>query len=267
MFIIGERINTSRQAIRPSVENKDASAVRKEAKKQVQAGANMIDVNCGTFLNNEPEYMEWLVNTVQEAVSVPLCIDSPNPEAIRIALNLHKNGKPLINSISNESDRFNMLLPLILEYHTSVVALCTGGSGAMPQTTDDRMREATMLIGKLTSAGVPLADIFVDPVICPVSTDSSYGVAAINAISRIKAEFEGVHTICGLSNVSYGLPLRKLLNQNFLVLCMGAGLDSVILDPLDQRIMSNLLATEALLGHDEYCMNYVTASREEKLTL
>jgi 5-methyltetrahydrofolate--homocysteine methyltransferase len=266
MLIVGERINTSRKAIRPAVEKKDTVFIQEEARKQAQAGATMIDVNCGTFVNNESEYLEWLVETVQQAVDLPLCIDSPNPEGIKVALGHHRNGKPLLNSITAQSDRFDQILGLIIEHRSSVVALCLDDKG-MPESTDDVLRIASTLVEKLTSAGVPEGDIYIDPVVRPVGTNPIYGKIVLESIGRIASEFESVHTICGLSNVSYGLPLRKLLNQNFLTMCLCAGLDAVILDPLDQRMMSNLMASQALLGEDEMCLKYITAFREGRLTL
>lgn len=267
MLIIAERINTSRKAIAPAVASKDVAFVQNEAQSQAAAGAQYIDVNCGTLLEQEPEHMAWLVDVVQEVVRVPLSIDSPNPAAVRVGLERHRNGQPFLNSISNEKERLEGLLPLVLEYKAKVVAMSSGSKDAMPHTTEERVAEATLLVERLTQAGVSLDDIYVDPMVFPIGADSNSGKAVLDTIRTVMERFPGVHTICGLSNVSYGLPLRKLLNQNFLVLCMAAGLDAAILDPTDGRLMSNVLAAEALLGRDEYCVNYVQASREERLVL
>jgi len=223
-------------------------------------------VNCGTFVSDEPERLAWLVDVVQDAVEVPLCIDSPNPKALEMGLARHRNGQPMINSITDEADRFEQILPLVLEHKASIVALCMAGGG-MPGSTEKRFEIAARLIERLTGAGVPIGDIYVDPVACPISIDGAHGTYVLEGIRRIMESFEGVHTICGLSNVSFGLPLRKLINRNFLTMCMAMGLDAVILDPLDARMMSNLIASEALLGKDDFCMNYVTAHREERLVL
>jgi 5-methyltetrahydrofolate--homocysteine methyltransferase len=266
MQIVGERINTSRKRMRAAVEEQDAAFIRKDAKKQVAAGATLVDVNCGTFVRDEPERLAWLVDVVQDAVDAPLCIDSPNPKALEMGLAHNRNGQPMINSITDEADRFSQVLPLVLEHKASIVALCMGDAG-MPGSAEERFEAAARLIERLTKAGVPIGDIYVDPVVCPISTDGAHGRHVLDAIRRIMETFEGVHTICGLSNVSFGLPLRKLINQNFLTMCMAEGLDAVILDPLDARMMSNLIASEALLGKDDFCMNYVTAHREERLAL
>ncbi len=266
MIIIGEKINTSIKAIRPAVENMDAAFIQDVAKKQAEAGAHYIDVNCGTFPFKEPELLEWLVNTVQETVDLPLCIDSPNPKALSRALKANKNGKPLINSITAEKQRFNEIFPLVLEYNTSIIALCMDDDG-MPETADDRVRIAEKLLNDMTKEGVKPEDIYFDPMVRPIGTGSHYGVVALDTIRRIMTEFPGVHTTCGLSNISFGLPKRKLINQAFLILAIGAGLDSAILDPLDKKIMSFVYAAELVNNKDEYCMNYLTAFREDKLEI
>ncbi|MFH1008209.1 MAG: methyltetrahydrofolate cobalamin methyltransferase [Candidatus Latescibacterota bacterium] len=266
MRIVGERINTSRKRMRTAVEERDAAFIQKDAKNQVAAGASLVDVNCGTFVNDEPEQLAWLVDTVQEAVDVPLCMDSPNPKALELALARHRNGQPMINSITDEAVRFDQVLPLVLEHKASIVALSMG-DGGMPGSAEERFVTASRIIERLTAAGVPIGDIYVDPVVCPISTDGAHGRHVLDAIRRTMETFVGVHTICGLSNVSFGLPLRQLVNQNFLTMCMAEGLDAVILDPLDGRMMSNLLASEAILGKDDFCMNYMMAHREERLTL
>ncbi len=266
MLIVGERINTSRKMMRKAVGDWDADFIKNDALKQVNAGAAMVDVNCGTFVSDELERMKWLVETVQEVVDVPLSIDSPNPEALKVGLKGHRNGRPMINSITAETERMEKVTPLVVEYDTLVIALCVGESG-MPTSVDDRLKNASVLIEVLTSAGVPPENIYVDPVVAPISTDGGNGKMVIETIGRIKKDFERVQTICGLSNISYGLPLRKLINQNFLTMCIAAGLDAVIVDPLDGQMISNIYASEALSGKDEFCMSYITAAREEKLIL
>ena len=264
MIIIGEKINTSIKSVQSAVEAMDAKAVQDIATKQVEAGADYIDVNCGTFPFKEPELLEWLVNTVQEVVDVPLCIDSPNPKALVFALKANKNGKPLINSITGERERYNSILPLVLEYDTSIIALCMDDDG-MPETADDRVKIADRLVESMAKEGVKLEDIYLDPMVRPLGTGSHYGVVAIQTIKKIMEEFPGVHTTCGLSNISFGLPARKLINQAFLISAIGAGLDSAILDPLDKKIMSFVYAAELLHGKDDFCLNYLTAFREGKL--
>lgn len=264
MIIIGEKINTSLKAIRSAVENMETEIVQDIARRQVEAGAHYIDVNCGTFPFKEPELLTWLVETVQAVVNLPLCIDSPNPKALYPALKAYKGSKPLINSITGEKERIEAILPMVTEFNTSIIALCMDDSG-MPETADDRVRIAGTLIEFITKEGIKLEDIFIDPMIRPVSTGSNYGTVALETIRRVMTEFPGVHTTCGLSNVSFGIPARKIVNQAFLISAIGAGLDCAILDPLDKRIMSFVYASELLQGKDDYCINYLTAFREGKL--
>lgn len=261
MIIIGEKINSTLKAVRPAIENRDAAFIQELAKKQYEAGAAFIDLNAGMFVDDEPEKLEWLVNTVQAVTDAPLSIDSPNPVAISRALKANKNSKPLINSITDEKERYEAVLPLILEHNSGIVALCMDDTG-MPETVEDRVVIAERLVEKLTKQGVKQDDIFIDPMVRPIGTGSHYGVTAIETIRRVKAEFPEVHITCGLSNISFGIPARKVMNQAFLIAAMTAGMDGAILDPLDRKLMTFVYAAEALLGKDEFCMNYLMKFRE-----
>jgi 5-methyltetrahydrofolate--homocysteine methyltransferase len=264
VIIIGEKINSTLKKIRPAIAEYDKDAIQKLALRQIKAGADYIDLNAGMFLEDEPERLEWLVNTVQEVTDAPLVMDSPNPAALRRGLETNKNGKPMINSITNETERFNEVLPLVKEFNTSVVALCMDDTG-MPETEEDRVNIARDMIKKLTAEGVAPEDIFIDPLIRPIGTGSHYGKVAIGTIRKVKEEFPEVHITCGLSNISFGIPARKLMNQTFLVAAVANGMDGAILNPLDKKLMTFLYAAEALMGHDDFCMNYLTAYREGKL--
>lgn len=260
MLIIGELINTSRKLINEAVENKDADYIKKIALDEVAAGANYVDVNCGTMIFDEVETMEWLVNTVQEVVQVPLCIDSPNPKAIEAGLKLARYGQPLINSITGEKERFAEILPLVLKYKTKVVALCMDDTG-MPETAEDRMAVARNLYQNLTAAGISEDDIYFDPLVKPVSTGDKAGQEVLDTVKLITQEYPNVHKVCGLSNVSFGLPNRKILNQLFMVQTMALGMDSYILNPLDKSMMGAVQGSQTLLGKDSYCTGYLNAHR------
>ena len=261
MIIIGEKINSSLKATRQAIELGDIEFIKQLAKSQYDAGASYIDINAGTFINDEPEKLVWLANIVQEAVDAPLSLDSPSPEALKAVLKANKNSRPIINSTTNETERFEAIAPLVLEYKTSIIALCMDDTG-MPETADERVTIAEQLIEKLTRQGVSLQDIFIDPMVRPIGTGPNYGVAAIDTIRKVKQEFPDVHIACGLSNISFGKPARKLMNQAFLVAAIYAGMDGAILDPLDKKLMSFVYATEALMGKDEYCIEYLTKFRE-----
>ncbi len=261
MIIIGELINTSRKKIGPAVQGRDVEAIQDLARKQVQAGAAYLDVNAGT-ISNEPEALSWLVRTVQAAVDAPLCLDSPNPRALEAALQVHR-GPALVNSITAEREKFQALLPLLVQHRAKVVALCMDDRG-IPETVEGRIEIAGDLAKRLAEAGIQMEDIFFDPLVKPVSVSYQYGKEVLEAIRQIRQKYPQSHIACGLSNVSFGMPDRKLLNQAFLVLCMANGLDSVILDPLDKTIMSLLTASETLLGQDPYCRKYLAFYRRDR---
>ena len=262
MIIVGELINASRKSVGAAIENNDAEAIKKLAIDQVANGADYIDVNAGVFVGKEADYLKWLVETAQSAVDNPCSIDSPDPRAIEAALSVHK-GTAFINSISMEKDRYDALMPIVAGTDLKVVALCMSDKG-MPETADDRMSIADKLINGLLQHNVPIENIFVDPLVQPVATNSDYGIEFLKTIENIMTNFKGIHTMCGLSNISFGLPERKFLNQTFMVLAMAKGLDGAIVNPLDQKMMANIIAAEALLGKDEYCGEFLEAYRAKK---
>jgi 5-methyltetrahydrofolate--homocysteine methyltransferase len=265
MIIIGELINASRKAIKTAIEAEDTAAIEKVAADQKAAGADYIDVNAGIFVDREVEHLTWLVKLVQAATDMPCSLDSPDPKAIEAGLAVHQ-GNAFINSISLEKERYDALLPVIAGTDCKVVALCMSDAG-MPETVDDRLKVADELINGLVKNNVKIENIFVDPLVQPVGTNPAFGMAFLDAITRITSRFEGVHTMCGLSNISYGLPERKFLNQTFMVMAIAKGLDGAIINPLDQRMMANIIAAEALAGRDHFCMKYLTAYRQKRFEL
>ncbi|EHQ90590.1 methyltetrahydrofolate cobalamin methyltransferase [Desulfosporosinus youngiae] len=259
MLIVGELINASRKAIGEAIRVQDAEAVKKVAIDQHEAGAHFIDVNAGIFVGKESEYLQWLVQTVQEATDAPCCLDSPDPAAIQAALSVHK-GTAMINSISLEKARYDVLLPVIAGTDLKVIALCMSDEG-MPETADQRLKIADRLINGLVQNNVPIGNIYVDPLVQPVATNKDFGIEFLNAIEAISTQFKGVHTMCGLSNISYGLPNRKFINQAFAIMAVAKGLDGLIINPLDKRMMASLITAETLNGRDDYCMSYLKAHR------
>ncbi len=263
MLIVGERINATRKRIRRAVEGRDVEFIRQEARKQAEAGADYIDLNAGSDPSKEADNLAWLAETVQEAVELPLCLDSASPEALKRALSgCERPG--MINSITAEKERLEGVLPLVVESGAHVVALTMDDTG-MPEDTDGRVDIARALLEKLNEVGVEADRVHFDPLIRPVSTDASQPLAAARAVRRIMDELPGVHTICGLSNVSFGLPRRRILNRAYLVIMIASGLDGAIVDPTETGMYATLCAAQALLGRDEYCMNYIAAERAGRL--
>jgi len=265
MIIVGELINASRKAIAEAIEKQDTVAIQKVATDQHENGADYIDVNAGVFVGQEVEYLKWLVSTVQAVVDAPCSIDSPDPKAIEAALQLHK-GTAMINSISLEKERYDSLLPIVAGTDLKVVALCMSDEG-MPETVDDRMKIADKLVNGLLQNNVPVENIYVDPLVQPVATNNQFGLEFLRAIEKVMTTFEGIHTLCGLSNISFGLPERKFLNQTFMIMAIANGLDGAIVNPLDKKMMANIIAAEALMGKDEYCANYLMAYRAKKFEI
>jgi 5-methyltetrahydrofolate--homocysteine methyltransferase len=264
MVIIGEKINTSIKSTQSAVENEDRTFIEELAKNQVEAGAAYIDVNCGTFAGQEAKKMEWLIQVIQGKVDTPLCIDSPNAKAIEAGLKINRNVKPIINSITAEKERWNAILPLALEYNTSLIALCMDDDG-IPDEPQKRLKIANRIAEEMVRKGIKLDDIFFDPMVKPISTDNQSAVLTLETMRLIKKEIPEAHIICGLSNVSFGLPVRRLLNTSFFVSAIFAGLDAAIMNPLDNKLMAIIYATEALSGKDEYCMEYISKYREGSL--
>jgi len=268
LLIVGERINTSRKikgetVIEQAVVNRDAGYIANLAKSQFEAGATYIDVNCGTLTAGEPEALEWLTKVVMDSVDAPISFDTPNPEALKKAMAVYDvaKGQPMINSITAESDRYKNVLPFVLEHKAKVIALAMDDTG-IQQDPALRLSVSRKLIDDLTTAGVKVEDIYIDPLTFPIGTGSDVAVSMFDIIEKVKSEYPGVHIIAGLSNISHGMPCRKVLNQAVTVLCMGKGLDAGIIDPNDRYLMALIYATEALLGIDDFCMNYITKSRE-----
>lgn len=259
MLIVGELINASRKIVGEAIQNQDEKIIRDLARAQRDSGAHFIDVNAGLSSDNEVEYLPWLVNIVQDETGAPCCIDSPNPAAIEAALKVHQ-GTAMINSISLEKDRFDKLIGLIAGTDLKIIALCMSDAG-MPESADQRFEIADDLINEITKHNIAIENIYVDPLVQPVSTNTLYGVEFLTAVDQIMINFKGCHTICGLANVSYGLPARSLLNRTFLAMAVAKGLDAVIIDPLNQKIRSVLYAAQALAGKDDFCMNHINAYR------
>ncbi|MDX2502760.1 MAG: methyltetrahydrofolate cobalamin methyltransferase [Deltaproteobacteria bacterium] len=262
MLIVGELINASRKKIRTAIENQDKDTIQQIAVQQFENGADFIDANAGVFVGKEAEYLKWLVTTIQEDVDTPCCIDSPDPAAIEAALAVHK-GTPMINSISMEKERYDALMPLIAGTDYKVVALCMSDAG-MPETADARISIAEELVNNLVKNNIPLENIYVDPLVQPLSTNDNYGTEFLTSIEMIMSRFPGVHTVCGLSNISYGLPERMLLNQTFMIMAISKGLDGAIVNPLDNKMMAAIITAEALAGNDEWCEQYLLAYRQKR---
>ena len=263
MIVIAERINASRKTIAAAISSGNVGFIQNETRAQDKAGADYIDVNAGSFLGEELEKLKWLIEAVQAATDKPLCIDSPDPAVIRALVPLAKK-IPMINSVTLEPARLKGILPLAAKQKAKVIALCQS-EDALAETAEDKLMLAEKLVAEATAVGISLDDLFIDPLVYPLSTSVQSARETLDAIEKIMARFPGVHTTCGLTNVSYGLPGRRLINRTFLTAAIIRGLDSVIMDPTDVQLYSALKASLAVSGRDDYCMGFITAYREGKL--
>ena len=263
MLIVGEKINATRKRIGEACNQRDAELIIQTVTEQAEAGANYIDVNAG-LAGKEVQTMEWLLELVQKTTDLPIMLDSSDVEAMKKGLQLAKQ-KPIVNSISMEKERLASFTPLLKEHDCGVVGLCVSDAG-MPSGVDDRLATAEALIEHLIkTCGKKIEDIYLDLAVFPVSAEPKAPMDLAMAIEKIMAKYPGVHTIAGLSNVSFGLPERRLLNLSFLTILISRGLDAAICDPNCPGLQATIAAAELLSNRDEFAMNYITAHREGKL--
>jgi len=262
MLIIGEKINGTRKAVGKAVLEKDVAFIQKLALDQVNAGADVLDVNAGTEATREPDDLLWLVQTVQEVVDKPLSLDSPNPKALAHAVTVVKQ-TPFINSISGELHRLGSL-PIVAERQCKVLALAIDDNG-IPKDVEGRMVVVRRLFEETRKAGVLDDNVYVDPLVTAIATDAQACSLAMQCMRTIKSEFPKAHLTCGLSNISYCLPARAVLNRSFMTLAMLAGLDSAIMDPNDRGLIEAIYATQVLLGQDRHCMKFSKAFSAGKI--
>lgn len=266
MLIIGEKINSSLKTTAQAVDARDEATLVDLAKRQVEAGANMLDVNCGTVeAAKEPETMTWLAGLVQASVGeVPLCVDSANLEALAAGLAVHQ-GKAMVNSISGEKERYQKVLPLLKQYGSSVIALGMDDQG-IPGDADTALQVGIKLVSDLADDGIAFDDIYFDPLVRSVATSPEAALETLRVMRELKERFPDMHLASGLSNVSYGVPERRHLNRSYVVLSMGAGLDAVIMNPFDKTMIELILANEVLLAKDRYCLKYIEAFNQGRLS-
>jgi 5-methyltetrahydrofolate--homocysteine methyltransferase len=264
MLIVGERINSTRAGIQDAIGKRDAAFIVKEASKQLACGADFIDINCAVTAGDEIRDIEWVLSVIQnELPDVNICIDSPNHLAIDGAIKAYRaKGKLFINSITAEKNRIDKILPLAVRSGAKLIALTMDDKG-MPDTAEERVKIARNILEIVKNGGFDPEELYFDPLIRPISTEPDQAKEFLRSIPMIKAL--GVKTICGLSNVSFGLPDRKLINATFLSMAAHAGLDAAILDPTEKLMHSSVRASLAIIGRDEYCAEYINSFRSGNL--
>ena len=258
--IIGERINpTGHKKLAAALTERDFDYIRQLAATQIANGADILDVNVGVAGLDDVSLLPEVIQIVTDEVDIPICIDTPNPEALAAALSVTP-GKPLINSVNGEEASLNTVLPLVKEYNAAVIALTMDDDG-IPSDPEKRLAVAAKIIERASKAGIPIEDIVVDPLVMTVGADSQAAVVTIKTIKLVKENF-GVNINLGASNVSFGLPDRHTVNQSFLALAMGAGATCAITHP--RKLGLTIRAIDLLLGRDDFGMRYITYWRGQQ---
>jgi 5-methyltetrahydrofolate--homocysteine methyltransferase len=258
-IIIGERINpTGRKSMQKALKAGDFDVVRNDAKAQIEAGAEILDVNAGVPGVDEVELLQKVLKTVMEVTDMPLCIDTADPEALEAALNLYE-GKPLINSVNGEERSLEAILPLVKEYEAAVIGLCMDDDG-IPKTAEERFKVAANIIERAGKLGIPVEDIVIDPLALTLGADHTAGIVAMDTIEKVVDEF-GVNITMGASNISFGMPERHHINSTFIAMSIHAGLTCPITNPLETDVRIAILAADLCMGRDEYGMTWLKEYR------
>ncbi len=264
--IIGERINpTGRKKLAMELEAENFDTVVKDAIEQVNAGANILDVNAGVVYNSnpnpnetEPVLMKKLIELVQDTVDVPLCIDSSVPGALEEGLKAAK-GRPLLNSVTGEEERLDSILPLVKKYNVPVVAISNDDTG-ISEDPEVRFGVAKKIVERASDFGIPPADIVVDPLVMPIGAMATAGQQVFELVKKLKIELK-VNTTCGASNISFGLPNRHSINSTFLPMAIAAGMTSAIMNPTNPNELHSIYAANLLMNRDKNGANWIKRNR------
>ena len=263
MIIIGEKINATRASVKTIINDRNTDGLAALAKQQAAAGAQFIDVNVATGIgsqDDEKDAMKWAVETLQESIDVPLCIDSADPVILAAGIHAIGGRECMINSTKADKKTLDAVVPLAVEHNAHLVALTMDEAG-IPETVKERMTAAEKTVAACETYGMPIQKVYFDPLVLPISADNNAGRVTLETITAIKKEFAGARAVTGLSNISYGLPGRRQLNTAFLHMCIYAGLDAAIVDPLNELLMNAVKTGTALVGKDRHCRRYLRAFR------
>lgn len=260
MIVIGEKLNSSIPAAHQAFESGDINYIKQMAKAQLDCGADYLDVNAGLF-PDEAQKLVWAISNILSEQEAGIVVDSTNPESIAYVLENVESKKIIINSITLEKPRLEGILPLVKQYHTGVIALPISSDG-IPKTTEKRVENAEKLIKLLNENGIKDQDIYIDILVEAASVEWETPKNALEAARIIRSKYPNVHLVSGLSNISYGLPKRKYLNNAFLSAAISSGVDAAIMDITNVDLKMTMYAAMLISGQDEYCGEYLSAFRE-----
>lgn len=271
MIYIGGNINTNVfEELNEILDKKDAASEKRLldiAEYDIKHGVTYMGINAGSRVKTEPEDVEWMLRLVQKNFDIPICIDSPNPDVFKLALEAHDDqfGKPIVNSISAEKERLEKILPLVKEYDTEVVGLLMSDDG-IPTEEGEKLACAESILSAMAEVGVGTDSLFMDPLLFPVSVDAGNGMNFINMIKRLKLTYPDIKTFCGLANISHGLPVRELINHTFVAMAAGAGLDACVMETSPVQYAA-LKTMNLLQGNDMFAGDYLASFRKKELDL
>ena len=261
MIIIGEKINGTLSAVREAIIARDEGFLRSLASSQAEAGADYIDVNVAVGTGeDEAETLEWALSVVRSATAKPLALDSADPRVLARGLELCCEDRPFINSVNGEEEQLEGVLPLVAKYTCPVVALAMDESG-IPETAQARLEVCRRIMERASALGISAADVYFDPLVLPISADCEQGRVTLDTLGMIKSDMPEASTVIGLSNISFGLPMRGVINRAMLAISAYSGLDAAVIDPTDRDLMAAALAGEAIASRDRYCRSYMKAYR------
>ncbi len=259
--IIGERINpTGRKALAREMAADNYDRVIADALAQVEAGAHMLDVNAGIPLADEPAILAKAIKVVQSVTDVPLSIDSSIVAALASGLAAYE-GKPLVNSVTGEDERLEVVLPLVKKYGAAVIGISNDETG-ISQDPDERFAVAKKIVERAMDHGIPREDVIIDPLLMPIGAMRYAGRQVFHIVHRCITELK-VNTCCGASNVSFGLPKRAPLNAHFLSMAISHGMASAITNPIEHEIKQGIMVADVMMGNDENCIAWIQANRPQ----
>lgn len=257
--IIGERINpTGRKLLSQEMAAGNFDRVRKDALAQVEAGAHVLDVNAGVPLTDEPALLAEAIRVVQSVTDVPICIDSSVVDALRAGL-AAVQGKPLVNSVTGEEERLDVVLPMVAEYGAAVIGVANDETGISYDPVE-RFKVAKKIVERAESYGIPRHDVIIDPLAMPAGAVPGAAATLFDLVRMIREEL-GCNTVCGASNISFGLPERPALNGTFLSMAIGAGMTCAITNPIETEIKRSIMAANLMMGTDENCLAWIASHR------
>ena len=260
MIIIGEKINGAIPSVAEAIEKKDAEFIKNLAVTQAHAGSNFIDVCASTDVTVELETMKWLIDQVQEVTDTPIAVDSPSADICAKSMAFCKR-PGLVNSVSMEGDKIDVIFPAIGDTQWECAALLCDDTG-IPKNYEKRMEVFGAIMERAREFNIDPSRLHIDPLVEMLCTSEDGINTILDVIKEIKKQYPTIHITGGASNISFNLPVRKFVNQAFLILAMGAGMDSAIINPLHKHMMGLIYATEALKGMDEYCMEFINGYRD-----